>query len=530
MLYATAMTFIAVPIAAKDFDTARGQIRSALEAGAEMLELRTDYLANLSPHLAVKLLREAKSARPRPSLPVIVTCRDKDQGGSIKYDRELRTEVLVASLRAGADFIDIEYDNFLSAGIRERILQALAENQSARLIISAHNFAGPFDDIAQLYRDILWRQERAIPKLVYTANHINDCFQAFDLLYNTKGQRIIFCMGRAGLISRIIAKKLGSFLTFASIEAASATAPGQLTIGQIKNLYRYDNITAGTELYGVIAAPVEHSLSPAVHNGCFAAAGLNKLYLPLLVEGGQAEFERFLDNVIARPWLDFRGFSVTVPHKQNALVYVKQKGGFVEPLAERIGAVNTVVIETQGRLSAYNTDYTGALNAITSALGITRSELRALHVAVVGAGGVARAIVAGLKDAGAKVTIYNRTVEKAQKLAEDFGCEYAGLDKLSDLDAALLVNCTSVGMSPNVDASPVPREALSGDMVVFDTVYNPFQTRLLREARQAGARTVDGVSMFVNQAAEQFKLFTGLDADGNLIKHIVHTSLQNHRL
>ncbi len=179
------------------------------------------------------------------------------------------------------------------------------------------------------------------------------------------------------------------------------------------------------------------------------------------------------------------------------------------------------------RLAAYNTDYAGALDAITQGMGIERRGLRGVPVAVVGAGGVSRAIVAGLTDAGARVTIYNRTVERARELAADFGCRAAGLDDLSRLDAKLLINCTSIGMHPHVDATPVPAEYLKPDMAVFDTVYNPAETLLLKQAKAKGAKTIDGVAMFVNQAAAQFRLFTGQSANSTLMRHVVLDSFRS---
>jgi len=520
------MTYLAVPIAAPDCDQAKQQIKAARAAGAEMLELRTDYLENLSVDLVKDLIAEAKGTG-RKSLPLIVTCRDKRQGGAIDYPQQLRVDILTSAIKAGAEFIDFEYENFLSIENQEGIMLALSQSSRARLILSAHNFKTKFANIAKLYREILTVYPAAIPKLVYTANHINDCFDAFDLLHQTSGERIVFCMGQAGLVSRIIAKKLNSLLTFASIDYETATAPGQLTIEQFKTIYRWDSINADTELYGIIGSPVAHSLSPAIHNACFTDIGANKLYLPLLVEGGEVEFDRFMRNILARPWLGFRGFSVTIPHKQNALNFVKENQGLIEPLAEKIAAVNTLIIDESratrhgARISAYNTDYAGALNAIASTLGISKSDLKNLPVAIIGAGGVARAVVAGLSDAGAKIKIYNRTVKKAKRLAAEFNCDFSGLDGLPNLEAKFLINCTSIGMHPNVNETPLPRECIKKDMVVFDTVYNPPQTLLLKQAKEAGAKTIDGLSMFINQAAAQFKLFIGRDADPKLMRKII---------
>jgi len=487
-----------------------------------MLELRTDYIENLSADMVKMLVGEVKTA-DKP-VPLIVTCRDKRQGGAIGYPRHLRIDVLTGALKAGAEFIDFEYENFHSIENQEKLRLALSQSLKGRLILSAHNFKGKFANITKQYRHIVTVCPEAIPKLVYTAKHINDCFEGFDLLHQTSGERIVLCMGQGGLSSRILAKKLNGFVTFASIDESSATAPGQLTIGQLKRLYRYDSIDSETKLYGVIAEPVGYSLSPAIHNACFAEKDMNKLYLPLLVEGGKSEFDRFLRNVLLRKWLGFKGFSVTIPHKQSALAYVKSGGGDVERLAEKIGAVNTLVISGDDRLKGYNTDYAGALDAITSGMGITRKELKGLSVAVIGAGGVSRAIVAGLSDAGAKVKIYNRTVERGERLAAEFACEYAGLDDLPNMDAKLVINCTSVGMYPNVDETPAPKGCLKKGMAVFDTVYNPAETLLLKQSKKAGAKTIDGISMFVNQAVAQFKLFTGTGAKAEIMRKTVMES------
>jgi 3-dehydroquinate dehydratase/shikimate dehydrogenase len=526
LLYILAMqTRLTVPIAAKNLEKARRQIEAAKTAGAEMLELRVDYFEGLNTDLVTKLVGEIKSAGD-DAIPLIVTCRDAEQGGAIAYRQQLRVDTLAAAIKAGAEFVDFEHENFRDAQSREKIETALSQSSNARLILSAHNFETRFDDIGKLCRDILAASPTAIPKLVYRANHINDCFDAFDLLHEAGGERIVFCMGAAGLISRIIAKKLGSFVTFASIDPDSATAPGQLTIEQFKKLYRGDCIDAETELFGVIADPVGHSLSPAIHNACLGEQGMNRLYLPLLVQGGQKEFDLFLHNVFEREWLNFRGFSVTIPHKRSALDYVRAKGGYVEPLAEKIGAANTVIADQDGKLAAYNTDYAGALDAITGGMGITRTDFKSMPVAVVGAGGVARAIVAGLSDAGAEVKIYNRTLKKAERLAGEFNCEFAPLDELRSLDAKLVINCTSIGMHPKVDATPVPEGSLKGDMAVFDTVYNPAQTLLLKQAKNKKAKTIDGIAMFVNQAMAQFRLFTEQDGNPKLMRDVVLENLR----
>jgi len=218
------MTYLAVPISAPNPDQAAGQIDAAVAAGAQMLEFRTDYIENLSVEIVKNLVSTAKN-KLSEGAPIIVTCRDKRQGGVIEYPDKLRIAVLAAAIEAGAEFIDLEYDNYLSIESQEQLRRVLSRSSKGRLILSAHNFQGKFEDIAALHRRILTVCPSAIPKLVYTANHINDCFEAFDLLNNTSGERIVFCMGQGGMISRIIAKKLGGFVTLASLDGKSATAP-----------------------------------------------------------------------------------------------------------------------------------------------------------------------------------------------------------------------------------------------------------------------------------------------------------------
>ncbi|HPC96983.1 MAG TPA: type I 3-dehydroquinate dehydratase [Sedimentisphaerales bacterium] len=525
------MTYLAVPISARNAAQAAEQVRRAVAGGAEMLELRMDYLEGITVDLAGEVVRQTR-ALAGTAMPLIVTCRDTREGGAIDYPESLRIEVLTMALREGAEFVDVEFANSRKSAFRRRIEPALTAAPKGRLILSAHDFARPFDDLRGLYREIVQGFPAAVPKLVYAAGHINDCFQAFDLLHKADRDCIVLCMGQAGLISRVLTKKLGGLVTFASLDEASGTAPGQVTLDAFKRLYHCDSIDRQTDLFGVIADPVGHSLSPAIHNACLADRKINGVYLPLLVQGGREELFAFLDHVLARPWLDFRGFSVTIPHKHSALDYVRQKGGFIEPLAEQIGAANTLVLDSRAtsdgrRLGAYNSDYAGALDAIADGMGIPREGFRDMPVAVVGAGGVARAIVAGLTDAGAKVTIYNRTIERAEQLAADFGCAWSDLEGLSHLHARLLVNCTSIGMYPKVDATPVPPESLKPGMAVFDTVYNPAETLLLKHAKAAGARTIDGLAMFVNQALAQFHLFTGQSANPALMRNVVLDSLRS---
>jgi 3-dehydroquinate dehydratase/shikimate dehydrogenase len=518
----TMSTKITVPISAANKPDFLDQALKAATSGAQMLELRLDYLKNLTPDLARDIILTIKKG---VNLPLIVTCRDEREGGVNGYSPELRSSVIKGAVTQGVDFVDVEFVNFKNERFSAPIKSQLATSSSTRLILSAHNFKTPFDNLSALYKDIKTDYPLAIPKIVYTPLHIIDCFEAFDLMHDNNDEKIILCMGEQGIIVRLLAKKLVGFLTFASLNQDAATAPGQLSIKQLIEMYRFSDSNPKTKLFGIIANPVGHSMSPAIHNACFTHYGMDRMYLPLKVAGGKDDVSSFLDSVARRPWLDFNGFSVTLPHKTDVLNYVRQNQGDIDPLTEKIGAANTLISDDNGQFSAYNTDYTGAMDAISQTLGWSRSDFVNKTAVVIGAGGVARAVTAGLTDSEMAVTICNRTRSRAEKLADDFGCRHASLDDLGRLKADLIVNCTSLGMSPDIGISPISSEYLAPDMAVFDTVYNPLHTQLLKDAEKKGAVTINGLEMFVGQALAQFKLFTGKDGNGELMKKIVEQTL-----
>lgn len=509
-------TSIVVSIAGQGQQDMISLARSAIDRGGQAIELRLDALIDLDIASVSSTVRAIKGFCG--DRPVIATCRHRSEGGLRDHPVQIRLDAYRAAVDSSVDWIDIEFASYADPAIARQIDNVLAQRPSTRLILSCHSWNGPFDDIMGIYKRIRSLQPRAIPKLVYMANHIADCFQAIDLLRNADGQLISFCMGQAGLMSRVLAGKLGSMFTYAT--TGQAVAPGQIPVDQIKGLYRADLIGSETMVYGLAGDPVGHSIGPVIHNVALTRAGLDAVYLPLLVGGGRDGFFRFMDQVLARPSVCIRGLSITLPHKQHALEFIKARSGYVEPFAERIGAVNTLLIGHDGRLMGYNTDYLGATCAIYSALNIDKGHLQGWPVAIIGAGGAARAVAAGLTDAGANVTIYNRTLSKAQVLAGEFGCRYAPLDAISRSRPRLLVNCTSVGMYPDVDRSPVPEQALEPGMVVFDTVYNPINTKLLQIAAQRGCSCIDGLWMYAYQAAAQFELFTGQQVQARLIREL----------
>lgn len=514
------MTYLAVSIFACEPNTFSEKAAEAKRLGAEAIEIRCDSLQQPETETVLAMVQSVQKCK----LPAIVTCRDISEGGVNKIDFSTRLAILKAAVEANVDFIDVEFKLFRHPDIHS-VLKAALEQSKTKLILSCHNFSGPFEDLNILYESILSLYPGAIPKLVYQAGHINDCFVAYDMLHEADRPAIIFCMGEDGIVSRILAKKFGSMLTFASLDDQTQTAPGQVSVKTMKELYRWDAIDKDTEIFGLIGNPVAHSLSPTLFNHCFEAAGINALYLPFLVKGGQKEFDAFIDGVSDRFKYGFGGFSVTLPHKTNALDYSNGHGDDVDNLAEAIGSVNTLKIGFNGLLSAYNTDYAGAMDALAGVFDGDKHNLRGKKVAVVGAGGVSRAVVAGLVDVGARVRIFNRTVSKAQSLAREFGCKSAGIAKLTEHTADVVVNCTSLGMHPNVESCPVPEGYLTEGMTVFDTVYNPLETKLLQIAKDVGAKTVNGAEMFIRQAMAQYRIFIGEEPDENLMREVVYQKL-----
>ena len=525
------MTYLCVPIFVTDPDKARRDMATAIEAGADIVELRMDSLedAKLATNPSVPWY-----IRGDFRIPTIVTCRPVWEGGHSALPDEQRLKFL-RMVRAGdVGYVDIELES-----ARKIAVEPDLRNQ---VILSSHHFQGR---PAKLYN--LVTEMNQVPahvnKIAWTARNIRENLEAFELLQQRQKPTIALCMGEAGLLSRVLAKKFGAFLTFASLDDASGTAPGQVSIGDMKRLYRWDAINAGTRVYGVVGSPVAHSMSPAIHNAAFERVGHDGVYLPLLVEAGYESFKAFMETFLDFVGLDLSGLSVTIPHKENALRYLEEKDGEVEPLARRIGALNTIVIErasgagisdlkSQIRLRGFSTDYAAILDSITAKLNIGREQLADYRVAVIGAGGTGRTAVAALAEYGATVVVYNRTKERADELAAEFNGKNgrvvsARMEKLCDSCCQIYVNTTSVGMHPNVDATPFGERApgFSADTLVFDTIYNPPRTRLLAEAEAAGAKTISGVEMFVRQAVGQFEAWTHKPAPTDLMRGVVETRL-----
>jgi len=495
-------TNLIVPLTQATIPAMRVAMHAAAEAGADMVECRLDHLDTPSAADLAELLAD------RP-LPAIVTLRPVRQGGRYDGDESERLAILAAAVGAGAEYVDVEDD------------VPPPDRPGGKMILSHHDFTQRPDDLDAVLRRID-DPAATVPKVAFASAGPEDAVAALDVLRKLTRPGIALAMNEAGVMSRLLAGKFGAFGTFAALEEGAESAPGQPTIADFRELYRWDAVGPDTAVYGVIGCPIAHSMSPAIHNRAFEAAGVDAVYVPLRVEPGAEAFNRFLDAVRQADWLGVRGLSVTIPHKENALARADE----VDELSRRIGAVNTLGVRPDGSLRGWNTDYAGATDALCEAMGIDREGLAGRSVAVIGAGGAARAILAAMTHYGAEVTIYNRTVARGEELASEFGAKGLGLDALAAMSAEIVINCTSVGMHPNVEATPVPAGALAGVSMVFDTVYNPLETRLLREAADAGCKTVSGVDMFVNQAAAQFEPWTGQPAPRELMRRVVLDRLE----
>ena len=536
------MTRLCVPLTGSTCERMIRDLEAARAVGADMIELRLDYLQDHSEAALAPLLSAIESFPGE----IVATCRMAAEGGLWDGDETQRVSLMERVGLGGADYIDFEYAAWKSsANIRQKLglvceINAQTDRPRRKLILSKHDFERTPTNLDTIFATL--RGEPAhVVKLACKANRITDSLRMLDALRNArerasadpsvKGGRegiIALSMGEAGILARVLAGKVGALLTFASLEAGKESAPGQLTLDQMRSLYRWDALRPDTKVYGVIGCPVAHSMSPAIMNAAFGTAGHNGVYLPMRVEPQYDDFAAFVGGCLARPWLDLRGCSVTIPHKENLLRFVGDRGGEIEPLTARIGAANTLCVEpgeredgSDARVAAFNTDYRGAMDALLAGLAGTGRDLRDAAVTVLGAGGASRAIVAGLVDAGSRVTIYNRTADRAKHLADEFGATALPWEDRERLQADVVVNCTSIGMWPNVEPSPLPESAIGPSMTVFDTIYNPVETRLLREARLRGCRVIDGAAMFVGQAAAQFQRWTGQSAPLDLIRSII---------
>jgi len=444
------------------------------------VELRLDYLT--SEGEIGKFLKKLGSARPRATL--IATCRRRAAGGHYRGSPAKQLLHLSEALRSGCQWFDLDIETARLVP-RELLSVLLADG---KMLASAHFFRSMPKGLREVAAELDRLRPSAI-KIAAVCGSLGECLRVMRV---AKGRRDVVAipMGEAALPARILSTRQGSALAYAAV--TEATAPGQVSLEEMLDVYRAGHLTKKTRVYGVIGNPIGHSLSPQMHNAAFEARRIDGVYLPFLVRD-------LRDFAGAIPHLGVRGFSVTIPHKQAILRFLDG----CDPLARAIGAVNTVVVRGGGKLYGYNTDYVGVLTALSR-----RIPLRGSRVLIVGAGGAARAVAFALGESGASVCIAARRISRAKALARDAGGEALERREVRRQFFDAIVNATPVGMHPHDDASPLEATELNCRLV-FDTIYRPQQTKLLRLAARRHIETVSGVEMFLAQGAAQWEIWTG---------------------
>lgn len=567
------MTLLCVPILVRDSGSALADANAAKAAGADIVEFRIDDFFDPAAVEADPDRREREIARivGESPLPCIVTCRTSSEGGGYsgaENDRLALYERLASGTAKNAlppRYLDIEFAALSNSEARARIAKLAmggGENASG-IILSAHDFQGRPSDLTR--RILAMRADgfASILKIAYRARSLRDNLELFELLRESDRPMIALGMGEFGLMSRVLAPKFGGYLTFASLRPESVTAPGQPTVADLLDLYRFRSIRKATKVFGVVGWPVGHSMSPLVHNAVFAEHKVDGVYLPLPVpapaqsspgdaEAAFASFKATLGALIDDSSLDFAGASVTLPHKENlvrfAMERLKAEPGVwsLDAVSLATGSANSLLIERDGsslsRARVFNTDVPAAVGPLRAALGGFEGK----SVFVLGAGGVARALAFGLAQAGADVTVFNRNINRAQEIVSAVSKHLNGPGSIGAAALGTLgesrvadayVQCTPVGMAggPDPAGNLVPIEKLSRanpgrgntrpTSVVLDTVYNPVQTPLIKAAKSAGWGTIDGVTMFIEQAALQSEVWTGKPAPRQLMDRLVRSRL-----
>ncbi|MEC7565057.1 MAG: shikimate dehydrogenase [Planctomycetota bacterium] len=471
--------------------------RHLAEQGARLVELRLDYIRR---NVTLKRL-----LNDRPS-PVIITCRREQDGGKWSGSEEDRVILLRAAIVEGVDYIDLEED----------IADQVPRYGVTKRIISLHDFEETPTNLEAIHQRLV-DKDADIVKIACLANCPGDVTRMLHLVKSSDIPTVGICMGDVGTPSRLLAGKFGAPFTYGTFHQERQLAPGQLSFEQMTDTFRYEGIDAETEVFGVIADPVGHSMSPIIHNAAFASMGMNRVYIPLRIPPDH--LEQFIRDA---PALGIRGLSVTIPHKESVMAMLTK----IETGARKIGAVNTIVFDGD-EVIGYNTDLYGAMINLADAAGVDPDAkwLENKRVLLLGAGGVARAIGMGVVDRGAELHISSRTHERALELAYELKCEAVPWDNRHQVTPDVLINGTPVGMHPNVNETPYEASGLTRKTIVFDTIYNPEQTLLIKLARQNGCVTVSGVDMFVRQAELQFKFFTGQEAPIDVMKESLRKSI-----
>ena len=490
---------ICIALGFADPDALIAHARSEYEAGERFFEFRLDYLER--PEQGIAALK--KFLARYSDCTILATCRRHQNRGHFNGSIDEQLRILNAAVDAGAKAVDVEIESAENCAAHLKAMRS-----RAYLIVSYHNYGGTPAVDAVLRR--MQKVGADAYKVVTTAKKPSDNQRVLSLARsNPKTQTILLAMGESGFATRVLSPGYGCLYTYAAPNSAEGTASGQVGAKQLRNLYRVGKISPAAKVYGVIADPVRHSISPAVHNRAFQARRLDAVYLPFLVHPIQLK-----DFFMLAQKLPIAGFSVTIPHKQKILRYLDA----VEPLARRIGAVNTVWRKA-GKWRGANTDAEGVLRPLEKRLRLSKST-----ALVVGNGGAARAAAYALATAGAKLAITGRNIDRVRVLAKATGAELISRAQAEARMFDVAVHATPLGMSPKLDQcffdKTIPAK------LVFDMVYNPLETALLKRAKAQGCETISGLEMFLEQAARQFEIFTGETAPRSVMEKAALEILQ----
>ncbi len=465
------------------------------------LEFRLDYLSK--PGLALPRIK--RFTESHPGTVVIATCRRAVSGGKFRGSIASQLDVLGKAAAAGCQLLDIEVQT--AAKCKPEQLQKLRSR--AALVLSFHDFRGTKKLDETLEKMLTYPADYY--KVVSTATALTDNVSMIKFLAHQgdKHSLVSMCMGEQGIISRVLGVRAGSVFTFASASAGEETAPGQVTAQELRNVYRIDQVDAATRVYGVAGDPIAHSLSPAIMNAAFRRENVNAVYLGL-----HAKTLKDLLHCVRE--IPIHGISVTMPYKQAILSHLDN----TDSHTSKIGACNTVVRAQDGKLYGFNTDSSGVVRPLERRL----NSLEGARILVLGAGGAARAAVFGLKERGSEVYILNRSAAPAKKLAHQARARIMKRTELKKFAFDVIINATPVGMG-NSRETPLQEKEINA-RYVFDMVYDPAETRLLKLAKERGAQVIPGVEMFVHQAARQFEIWTGKPAPWDEMLRVVLLALQ----
>jgi 3-dehydroquinate dehydratase/shikimate dehydrogenase len=477
----------------------QAEIQEAARRGARLIEVRLDFLAKAP---------DFKRLLANKPCPLVATVRRPADGGRWSGSEPERLTLLRQAIAGGFDWVDVETD----------VADAIRRFGEVRRVVSYHNMHEVPADLEKIHARMC-KQDADVIKIVVRGQQPEDNLRVLRLVKDAPTPTIAFTMGDMSMPSRVLCLKYGSPFTYAAFNPERGIAPGLPSFDELKHVYHVNAINADTQVYGLIGDPVAHSLSPLLHNAAFRSQRYNAVYVPFRVPRGQ--LDGFLKHFEV---LGVRGYSVTIPHKEAAALVATQRESSVSVTQ----AANTLV-RLGGGFAGYNTDFTAATESLLANMPPNPDgsppTLQSRVAMILGAGGAARAVAHSLHRQGVMVNISNRTPERSQKLAEEIGCRAVDWAARHSVLCDILVNCTSVGMHPNVDETPVHHSFLKPGLIVMDVVYTPETTLLIREARGRGCLVITGVDMFVRQAAEQFKLFTGQEASLEYMRTVLRRAL-----